>query len=320
MTIKLPRWYGICHTHIFWQAFARNQTHEQPMANWLWSSVMTHLNKTPYFVPVSQLCSWWHDLGWSNLGTTRSARVLTTPWPCRGLCGPDALAHVFCNFASSCIEVCFWWSWQKWDSTCSILFRSWLLVPVSQLCSWWHDLSWSNLGTTRSARVLTTHLALSWPMRAWRARTFVLQFCTILHWSLLLVILALQGTRQYLQPTRPFLGLCGPDLFALLFCKSCSILLRSWLLVPVSQLCSWWHDLSWSNLGTTRSARVLTTHLALSWPMRAWRARTCVLQFCIILHRSLLLMILAEVRQYLLPTRPFLGLCGPDLFAHVFCK
>ena len=148
MTIKLPRWYGICHTHIFWQAFARNQTHEQPMANWLWSSVMTHLNKTPYFVPVSQLCSWWHDLGWSNLGTTRSARVLTTPWPCRGLCGPDALAHVFCKFASSCIEVCFWWSWQKWDSTCSILLRSWLLVPVSQLCSWWHDLSWSNLGTT----------------------------------------------------------------------------------------------------------------------------------------------------------------------------
>ena len=143
-------------------------------------------------------------------------------WPCHGLCGPDALAHVFCKFASSCIEVCFWWSWQKWDSTycppglflayvgltflhmcsvsksCSILLRSWLLVPVSQLCSWWHDLSWSNLGTRRSARVLTTHLALSWPMRAWRARTCVLQFCIILHWSLLLMILALQGVRQYL--------------------------------------------------------------------------------------------------------------------------
>ena len=76
------------------------------MANWLWSSVMTHFNKTPYFVPVSQLCSWWHDLGWSNLGTTRSARVLTTP------------------------------------------------------------------------------LALPWPMRAWRARTCVLQICIILHRSL----------------------------------------------------------------------------------------------------------------------------------------
>ena len=31
---------------------------------------------------------------------------LQPTWPCRGLCGPDALAHVFCNFASSCIEVC----------------------------------------------------------------------------------------------------------------------------------------------------------------------------------------------------------------------
>ena len=38
-----------------------------------------------------------------------------------------------------------------------------------------------------------------------------------------------------------------------------------------------------------RSETVLTAHPAFSWPMRAWRSRTCVLQFCIILHWSLLL-------------------------------
>ena len=109
--------------------------------------------------------------------------------------------------------------------------------------------------------------------------------------------------------------------------------------VPVSQLCSSWHELSWSNLGTTRSARVLTTHLACLWPMRAWRFCICVLYtllqylpdfapflaLCqspslVLRDMNLAEVILAlqEVREYLQPTWPVCGLCGPDAFAHVY--
>jgi hypothetical protein len=131
-------------------------------------------------------------------------------WPCHGLCGPDALAHVFCKFASSCIEVCFWWSWQKWDSTyCPPgLFLAYVGLTFLHICS-------------------VSLAAFCSVVGFWcQSPSFVLDGMILAE-----VILALQEVREYLQPTWPCRGLCWPDALAHVFCNFASSCI---------EVCFWW--------------------------------------------------------------------------------